>query len=255
MSEHDDTTIERIPPDEPDPNERPRIRITDRRHSHHEEEGPRSAEGGRPGMPGGRFAPLGGSASPREDSGREGSGGPGGSSSGAAAGRSEAPAQAPGPRPRDLRAQLEESQRKAGEYLDHLQRLKAEFDNFRKRELKERTRAIEMAGEPLVRRLLEVLDEFDLALMAAEKKPDFEKFLHGVELVYAKLLDILRAEGVERIDAKGQPFDPTMHEALMQSADADGQGDGEPVVADILREGYTLRGRVVRPAGVKVARR
>ena len=136
------------------------------------------------------------------------------------------------------------------EYRDHLQRLTAEFANYRKRVLKEQTRAVEMASEPLMRRLLEVLDEFELALMAAERKPDFDRFLHGVELVYAKLLETLLSEGLERIDAQGQPFDPSKHEALMQSGD----GEGEPVVADVLRQGYTLRGRVIRPAGVKVAR-
>ncbi len=108
-----------------------------------------------------------------------------------------------------------------------------------------------MASEPLMAKLLEVLDEFELALMAAEQKPDFEKFLRGVELVYAKLKDILGTEGLQRIDAEGKPFDPELHEALMQT----GPADGEPVVADVLRPGYTLRGRVIRPAGVKVQRR
>jgi len=138
------------------------------------------------------------------------------------------------------------------EYRDHLQRLAAEFDNYRKRVLKEQTRAVEMAAEPLMRRLLEVLDEFELALMAAERKPDLDRFLHGVELVYAKLLETLRSEGLERIDAQGKPFDPSMHEALMQSGEAEGD---ESFVADVLRQGYTLRGHVIRPAGVKVGRR
>ena len=148
---------------------------------------------------------------------------------------------------------VEAARREAGDYLEHLQRLQAEFDNYRKRVLKEQTRAVEMAAEPLVRRLLEVLDEFQLALMAAEQKPDFDRFLHGVELVYAKLLETLRSEGLERIDALGKPFDPSLHEALMQSGD--GEGQEEPVVGDVLRPGYTLRGRVIRPAGVKVVRR
>jgi len=137
------------------------------------------------------------------------------------------------------------------EYREHLQRLAAEFDNYRKRVLKEQTRAVEMASEPLMHRLLEVLDEFELALMAAEQRPDFDRFLHGVELVYAKLIDSLRAEGLAKIEAQGRPFDPLQHEALMQS----GEAEGEPVVADVLRPGYTLRGRVIRPAGVKVVRR
>ena len=156
-----------------------------------------------------------------------------------------------GPADSEPSGELEEARRQAAEYRDHLQRLQADFENYRKRMLKEQTRAVEMASEPLVRRLLEVLDEFDLALMAAEKKPDFDKFLHGVELVYAKLFDILRSEGLERIEAGGKPFDPELHEALMQS----GEGEGDPVVADVLRQGYRLKGRVIRPSGVKVARR
>ena len=141
---------------------------------------------------------------------------------------------------------------KAEEYLADLRRLKAEFENYRKRVLREQTRALEQAAEPLVARLLEVLDEFELALMAAEAKPDFDKFLHGVELVYAKLTDILRSEGLERIEAENRPFDPQRHEALLQ---AEGETEGEPYVADVLRTGYTLKGRVIRPAGVKVGRR
>jgi molecular chaperone GrpE len=140
----------------------------------------------------------------------------------------------------------------AAEYLDHLKRLKAEFDNYRKRVLKEQTRAVEFATEPIMTRLLEVLDEFELAVMAAERKPEFEQFLRGVEMVYAKLKEILRAEGLEAIDAQGKPFDPEVHEALLQSDDA---GEGEPFVSDVLRTGYRLKGRVLRPAGVKVARR
>jgi molecular chaperone GrpE len=151
----------------------------------------------------------------------------------------------------DQRSEEAEARREADEYREHLQRLQAEFDNYRKRVLKEQTRAVEMAAEPMVRKLLEVLDEFDLALMAAEQKPDFDRFLHGVELVYAKLNDILRSEGLERIDANGKPFDPTLHEALMQT----GEPEGEPFVGDVLRPGYTLRGRVIRPVGVKVTRR
>jgi molecular chaperone GrpE len=166
-------------------------------------------------------------------------------------GASDAPSGEPRaeePEPKAGEGEVEAAKREAAEYRDHLMRLQAEFDNYRKRVLKEQTRALELAAEPIVRRMLEVLDEFELALMAAEQKPDFDRFLHGVELVYAKLLDTLGAEGLERIDAEGKPFDPERHEALMGS----GAGDGEPVVADVLRQGYTLKGRVVRPAGVRV---
>ena len=146
-------------------------------------------------------------------------------------------------------AELDALRAQADEYREHLQRLQAEFDNYRKRVLKEQTDAVERAAAPAILRLLEVLDDFELALMAATEKPDFDRFLHGVELVYAKLADTLKAEGLERIEAEGKPFDPQRHEALMQT------GDGEHLsVADVLRPGYTLRGRVLRPAGVRVHR-
>ena len=155
-------------------------------------------------------------------------------------------------RPADEAADTsEDPAAEAAGYRDHLQRLQAEFDNYRKRVLREQTTAVEQASRPVFRRLLEVLDDFDLALMHAQDRPDFDRFLHGVELVYAKLLDTLRAEGLEQMDAQGKPFDPENHEALMQTGD----GEGDPVVADVLRPGYTLKGRVLRPAGVRVERK
>jgi molecular chaperone GrpE len=149
----------------------------------------------------------------------------------------------------DVTGDIEAARAEAAEYLDHLRRLQAEFDNYRKRVLKEQTDVVERAAAPVMQRLLEVLDDFELALMSANDKPDFDRFLHGVELVYAKLADTLKSEGLQRIDAQGKPFDPEQHEALMQT----GEGD-HLVVADVLRPGYTLRGRVIRPAGVRVNR-
>jgi molecular chaperone GrpE len=161
------------------------------------------------------------------------------------------PAPAPGtPGERaEVTGDVDAARKEAAEYLDHLQRLQAEFDNYRKRVLKEQTDAVERAAAPVMQRLLEVLDDFELALISANDKPDFDRFLHGVELVYAKLADTLKAEGLQRIDAQGEPFDPEQHEALMQT----GEGD-RLIVADVLRPGYRLRGRVIRPAGVRVSR-
>jgi molecular chaperone GrpE len=148
----------------------------------------------------------------------------------------------------EISGELEAARAETAQYLDHLQRLQAEFDNYRNRVKRELGEARERGAEPVVRRLLEVLDDFELALMHASEKPDLDRFLHGVELVYAKLLDSLKAEGLERMKAEGTPFDPVYHEALMQT----GEGEGEPFVVDVLRPGYTLRGRVLRPAGVRV---
>jgi molecular chaperone GrpE len=147
-------------------------------------------------------------------------------------------------------SELEQAKAQAAEYLDHLQRLQADFENYRKRMTRSQERLVEAELQRFVGRLLEVLDEFDLALLAAEREPDFESFRKGVELVYAKLVETLRSEGLERIEADGKPFDPTEHEALMQTGD----GDGEPHVAEVFRQGYRLRGSVIRPASVRVER-
>jgi molecular chaperone GrpE len=138
----------------------------------------------------------------------------------------------------------------AAEYRDHLQRLQAEFENYRKRITTSQQRLVDAEMQRFVAQLLEALDEFDLALIAADRQPDFEGFRKGVELVYAKLADTLRSEGLERIEAEGKEFDPTEHEALMQT----GEGDGEPRVAEVFRQGYKLRGSVIRPASVRVER-
>ena len=146
--------------------------------------------------------------------------------------------------------ELARARAEAAEYRDHLQRLQAEFENYRKRMTRSQERLVDAELQRFVQGLLEVLDEFDLALMAAERQPDLEAFRKGVELVYAKLAETLRAEGLERIEAEGKAFDPNEHEALMQTGD----GEGDPHVAEIFRPGYKLRGAVIRPASVRVER-
>jgi molecular chaperone GrpE len=146
--------------------------------------------------------------------------------------------------------ELARAQAEVAEYRDHLQRLQAEFENYRKRMTRSQERLVDAELQRFVQRLLEVVDEFDLALIAAERQPDFEAFRKGVELVYARLAETLRAEGLERIDAEGKAFDPLEHEAMMQTGD----GEGEPKVAEVFRQGYRLRGTVIRPASVRVER-
>ena len=156
--------------------------------------------------------------------------------------------EAAGAGPKD---ELAEARTQTAEYRDHLQRLQAEFENYRKRITISQQRLVDTEVQRFVARLLEVLDEFDLALIAAERSPDFESFRRGVELVYAKLAETLRSEGLEQVDAQGKPFDPNEHEALMQTGDA----EGEPHVAEVFRQGYRLRGSVIRPASVRIERK
>ena len=149
--------------------------------------------------------------------------------------------------PRD---EVGEARAQAAQHLDDLLRLKAEFENYRKRVLKEQTALIERASAAVIERVLPVLDDFELALIAADRTKDFAAMVRGVEIVYSELLDVLRKEGLERIEALGKPFDPERHEAVMQ---VDGEGE-HAVVVDEMRPGYTLGGRVLRPTMVKVGR-
>ncbi|HEX2177947.1 MAG TPA: nucleotide exchange factor GrpE, partial [Actinomycetota bacterium] len=138
---------------------------------------------------------------------------------------------------------------KAAGYLDDLQRLKAEFDNYRKRTLKEQTRLIEMASADIVAQLLGVVDHFQMAVSAASGSRDFDAMFRGVEMVYGELKQVLQNAGLEILDPKGQPFDPNLHEAVLQQ---EGDGSGHMVVDEVLRNGYLFKGTVLRPAMVKV---
>jgi molecular chaperone GrpE len=137
--------------------------------------------------------------------------------------------------------------RERDEWLDTTKRLQADFENYRKRVVREQTALVERAAEGLLEQLLPVLDNFELALRAIPEGD--EQVRKGVELVYADLVSVLERNGLERIDAIGAPFDPNEHEAVMQD-----EGDGEPVVGDVLRTGWKLKGRVLRPSMVKVTR-
>jgi molecular chaperone GrpE len=126
------------------------------------------------------------------------------------------------------------------DYLEALKRLQADFENYKKRVLKQQTEYLERAAESLVEKLLPALDTFDLALTHGE----------GFDQARAALMAALEKEGLERIDAVGKPFDPNEHDAV---AHEPGEGDASgPVVTDVMRTGYRWKGRLVRPAMVKV---
>jgi molecular chaperone GrpE len=150
-----------------------------------------------------------------------------------------------------IAADLEAARAEAESYLDDLRRLQADFDNYRKRTLREQTARAASASQALVTRLLPVLDNFELAVSAAEQSRDFDRMLKGVEMVFGELREVLQGEGLVKIEAEGKPFDPERHEAVV----AVEQEDAEPgMVVDIVRAGYELRGKVLRPAMVRVAK-
>lgn len=131
--------------------------------------------------------------------------------------------------------------------VDTLRRVQADFENFRKRVMRDQSELTRRATDRLLEQLLPVLDSFELALASLDADEAVRK---GVELVYAELFGVLEKAGLERIEADGEHFDPTVHEAVLQS-----EGEGEPVVAETMRTGYLVNERVLRPAMVKVDRR
>jgi len=146
----------------------------------------------------------------------------------------------------DLEADLAALSKERDELRELAQRVQADFENYRKRMLREQTDAIARANETLVEQLLPVLDSASLALAQLDDADD--RVRKGIELVFAGLTDVLEKAGLERIDETDVPFDPNVHEAVLQ----EGGPGGEPVVAELVRPGYRLKGKVLRPAMVKV---
>ena len=137
--------------------------------------------------------------------------------------------------------------RERDEYLDSLQRLKAEFDNYRKRTARDQADFAERANERLVKELLPVLDDLARALEAAEKHEE-AKLEEGVRLVHRQLAGLLRREGLAEIETDGK-FDPHVHEALLSQPSEAPEGS----VIDVVQKGYRLGDRVLRPARVVVS--
>jgi len=134
------------------------------------------------------------------------------------------------------------------EYLDALRRLQADFENYKKRMVRQQTEHLERAAEALVMKLLPVFDTADLAIAHSGGSSGDGGGFDAVQQVWTALFDALSKEGLERIDPVSEPFDPNEHEAVMHEP-----GEGPAKVVDVMRAGYRWKGRVVRPAMVKVA--
>jgi molecular chaperone GrpE len=151
----------------------------------------------------------------------------------------------------DAAAVLEADFRELAAERDELrgtaQRIQADFENYRKRMARDQIALSQRATEGLVEAILPALDGLEMAL--ANLGDADEKVRKGVELAVGELVTALERHGLERIADLGVAFDPNQHEAVLQE-----DGDGEPIVGDVLRTGYALKGRVLRPAMVKVVR-
>jgi molecular chaperone GrpE len=167
---------------------------------------------------------------------------------------------------------LERLKEEAKQAQEKYLRLLADYENAKKRLQREKDEFARYASETLIRELLPVLDSLDQALVAVDpstppaeaglardsapsglrRQPDMEAIVKGVHLIHRQLLGLLRKEGVVRIPTVGEPFDPHKHEAVAQLDVTDGTPD-ETVVEEV-QVGYTMHGKVIRPAMVKVAK-
>jgi molecular chaperone GrpE len=145
-----------------------------------------------------------------------------------------------------LLAKIDALQATADAHLNDLQRVAAEFENYRKRVERDRHDLVDRASERMIESLLPVLDTFDQAFTHEAGSETEEKLLAGVRSTFHQLMDLLGKEGLEMVAGAGEPFDPEVHEAVA------GGGDGHLIIDQEMRRGYLLKGRLLRPALVTV---
>jgi molecular chaperone GrpE len=150
-----------------------------------------------------------------------------------------------------LQEKLAESEAKSAENLDGWQRAQAEFANYKKRVARDAEQLGADARVRVLKRYLEVMDDLDLALKNKPQAGDGADWAKGIELIYRKLNSFLETEGLTKIDPLGENFDANLHEAVTEEESAEYDSG---VITEVLRPGYMLGERVIRPAAVKVAK-
>lgn len=141
--------------------------------------------------------------------------------------------------------------RQANEYRDSLQRVAADFDNYRKRVEKERDNFVKFANERLILNFLEVLDNLDRAMENNHGTDDEDPFRQGIKLIHSHFRKIMQDEGLRAIEETGIEFDPYKHDAMMQIVNDEIE---ENTVTDIFQKGYILNEKVIRPAKVRISK-
>jgi molecular chaperone GrpE len=143
----------------------------------------------------------------------------------------------------DKEGQLNELTEKLAEFQDRYLRLSAEFDNYRKRTLKERYELIKTAGEDILKDLLPVVDDFDRAINVISSSDSIEAILEGTNLIYSKFKSILENKGLSEINPAGADFDPDIHEAVAKVKGTDEQAGK---VIEVIQKGYSLNEKIIR---------
>ncbi len=152
---------------------------------------------------------------------------------------------------RNYKKELELVSNERDELKNQLLRRVAEFDNFRKRSLQEKSLLVEQANAELIRHLLPALDDLQRIIKAGETHKDFESLYQGIQMFEKKLLGVLESEGLEKMETIGHPFDPEKHDALLQQEHPDTDSD---VILDEHKNGYEFKGNVLRHAQVIVSK-
>jgi len=150
-----------------------------------------------------------------------------------------------------LRAQLEAAEKARDEYLGLAQQARADFENYQKRAQRDLATERRFAQSPLASDLLPALDNLERAIGVAEQAGDKGALAQGVAMVLTQFLDALRRHGVQRIEAQGKPFDHNLHQAIAQIESPDHPAG---TVAQVVQPGYTINGRLLRPAMVAVSK-
>lgn len=148
-----------------------------------------------------------------------------------------------------LKQTLTDEKAKAEEYLANWQRAQADFTNYKRRAEQEKSGVTDFANAMFVRDLLTILDDLERAFVSVPRQLMGLTWVDGVRLIHRKFQAILEAQGLSEIEAKGQPFDPALHEAVMY-----GEGE-EGIVIDEVQRGYKFKNRVIRPSLVVVGKR
>lgn len=151
-----------------------------------------------------------------------------------------------------LRKALDAKTQEAKDHFDARLRLQAEFDNFKKRKEKELQDFRRYANEDILREMLGVADDFYRAIAAAEQTHKLEDFLKGIEMIFEKFLGALKRKGIKEIEAEGQPFNPEIHDAVMQMERDDVE---EGTVVSVFQKGYMLNDRVIVAPKVGVSKK
>jgi molecular chaperone GrpE len=153
---------------------------------------------------------------------------------------------------KELEAKLEAKEKEAGETYDRLLRASAEFDNYKKRSSREMEEFRKFANQSLIKEMLSVVDNLELAMNSTDGHKAIDKdLLQGLEMTHKEILRVFDKFNVKPIDAKGQPFDPTFHEAVMQEETDDSPKN---TVINELQRGYMIHDRLLRPSMVVVAK-